>query len=197
MIYRELKKLFQELKQTKPIEILTAHIVFTEDNFAKKYPLLSRTYRINSDEKVFWPSMAGYSLFGYCLDGTDWGVRLDYYMEEERANTGGWRVEDCYILEHMRDTAAMSNVQRQVQDDGSICYFFGDTSIRVIESIVDDKLCLKPVAGDQAACGKWVALTIDKVYGYCALLEQYFNHAREQKLTIHGENTTENPDENN
>ena len=34
------------------------------------------------------------SLFGYCLDESDMGVRLDYYMAE-----GGWKVEDCYMLD--------------------------------------------------------------------------------------------------
>lgn len=173
MTYKELKNDFRKLKQIKPIETLTAHIIFTEESFKKKYPLLSRTYRITSDEKAFWPSMADYSLFGDCLDGTDQGVRLDYYMEEERANVEGWKVEDCYILEHMRDVAAIPNAQRQMQDDGSICYFFGDTAIRVTESMKDGRISLKPIAGNQVACGEWIDLPIDRLHGYCFLLEKY------------------------
>ncbi len=34
---------------------------------------------------------------------------------------------------------------------------------------------LKPFAGDQTACGEWVELRIDQVYGYRTLLERYLN----------------------
>ena len=70
MKYSELKQIFQEFKLTMPKEDLTAHIIFTEDSFDEKYPLLSRTYRFNSDNKAFWPNMGGYSIFGNCLDKT-------------------------------------------------------------------------------------------------------------------------------
>lgn len=99
MNYQELKRIFRELKAASPKEDLTAHIIFTEDSFPTQYPLLSRTYRFDSDNKAFWPNMGGYSIFAYCLDVTsDQGVRLDWYMEEE-GNVDGWKVEDCYILE--------------------------------------------------------------------------------------------------
>ena len=130
--------------------------------------------RISSDNKAFWPNMGGYSIFGYCLDGTDQGVRLDYYMAEER-DINGWKVEDCYILEQMRDTAAIPSLTRMEQDDGTVCYFFGDTCIRVRESHENGKIRLEPVSGDQTACGEWVDLTIDRVYGYCTLLERHLN----------------------
>ena len=87
MEYRELKRIFQELKRTSPREDLT---IFTEDSFATQHPLLSRTYRFDSDNKAFWPNMGGYSIFAYCLDVTsDQGVRLDWYMAEVW-NHGGW-----------------------------------------------------------------------------------------------------------
>ena len=93
-----------------------AHIIFTEDSFAQPYSLLSRTYRFSSDKKAFRPNMAGYSIFAYCLDETsDQGVRLDWYMEAE-GNAGGWRVEGCYILERMRDAAAIPDFARAAQD---------------------------------------------------------------------------------
>ena len=44
MNYSELKRIFRELKGTFPRDDLTAHVIFTEDSFAKQYPLLSRTY---------------------------------------------------------------------------------------------------------------------------------------------------------
>ena len=174
MNYSELKQTFRELKRTSPREDLTAHIIFTEDSFATQYPLLSRTYRISSDNKAFWPNMGGYSIFGNCLDGTDQSVRLDYYMAEER-DINGWKVEDCYILEQMRDVAAIPNLTRTEQGDGTVCYFFGDTCIRVYESYEDGKIRLEPVSGDQTACGEWVELSIDQVYGYCTLLERHLN----------------------
>ena len=175
MNYSELKQIFRELKATSPRDDLTAHIIFTEDGFATKYPLLSRTYRISSDNKAFWPNMGGYSIFGYCLDVTsNQGVRLDYYMAEER-DINGWKVEDCYILEQMRDATAISNLDRMEQDDRTVCYFFGDTCIRVRESEDNGKIRLEPVSGDQTACGEWVDLSIDRVYGYCTLLERHLN----------------------
>ena len=175
MHYSELKQIFRELKATSSRENLTAHIIFAEDSFVKKYPLLSRTYRVSSDNKAFWPNMGGYSIFACCLDKTsDQGVRLDWYMEEE-GNSGGWEVEDCYILERMRDTAAIPNYSRTMQIGGTAFYFFGDTCIRVRESCEDGKLHLEPVRGDQTACGEWVELSIDRLYGYCTLLERHLN----------------------
>ena len=175
MDYSELKQIFRELKATSPKDDLTTHIIFTEDSFNQPYSLLSRTYAISSDNKAFWPNMGGYSIFGYCLDVTsDQGVRLDYYMAEER-DPSGWKVEDCYILEQIRDSAAIPNVTRMEQDDGSVCYFFGDTCIRVRESHEDRKIHLEPVNGDQVACGEWVDLPIDRVYSYCTLLERQLN----------------------
>ena len=175
MNYSELKQIFRELKATSPRDDLTAHIIFTEDSFDKPYPLLSRTYRFNSDNKGVRPRMFSNSIFAYCLDKTsDQGVRLDWYMEEE-GNVGGWKVEDCYILEQMRDTAAIPNLTRMEQDDGTVCYFFGDTCIRVRESEDNEKIRLEPVSGDQTACGEWVELPIDRVHGYCTLLERHLN----------------------
>lgn len=175
MNYGEVKQIFQELKRTSPKDDLTAHIIFTEDSFTKEYPLLSRTYCVSIDNKGFRPHMFSNSTFAYCLDKTsDQGVRLDWYMAEE-GNADGWKVEDCYILEQIRDVAAIPHLTRTEQEDGTVCYFFGDTCIRVRESHEDGKIRLEPVAGDQTACGEWVDLTIDRVYGYCTLLERQLN----------------------
>ena len=64
MTYAELKQIFRELKSSSPRDDLTAHIIFTEDSLNQCYSLLSRTYRISSDNKAFWPNMGGYSIFG-------------------------------------------------------------------------------------------------------------------------------------
>lgn len=180
MNYSELKEIFQELKRDSPRNDLTAHIIFTEDSFAKQYPLLSRTYLVSSNNKGFYPRMFSNSIFAYCLDVTsDQGVRLDWYIAEE-GNPGGWKVEDCYILEQMRDVAAISHTTRTEQEDGTICYYFGDSCIRVRESHEGEKISLEPVAGDEVACGEWVELPIDRVYGYCTLLERYLNQGAKQ-----------------
>ncbi len=175
MNYSELKGIFRKLKRTSPREDLAAHIIFTEDSFATHYPLLSRTYRFTSDNKAFWPNMGGYSIFAYCLDVTsDQGVRLDWYMAEE-GNTNGWEVEDCYILERMRDAEAISDLIQIELEDNTICYCFGETCIRVCETTENGKVRLEPLAGNQMSGGEWVDLTIDRVYGYCTLLERHLN----------------------
>lgn len=175
MTYRELKEVFCDLKQKSPKDDLTAHITFTKDSFAKPYPLLSRTYCLTSDNKGFWPRMFSRSIFAYCLDVTsDQGVRLDWYMQDE-GNKGGWKVQDCYILEQMQDADAIPTFTRAMRGDGATNYFFGHTCIRVHETPKDGKIRLEPVAGEQAVSGEWVELPIDRVYGYCTLLERYLN----------------------
>ncbi len=174
MTYRELRAAFRAFKRSHPDEDLTAHIIFTRDSFDKEYPLLARTYAISSNNKAFRPNMGGYSIFGDSLDGTDCGVRLERYMAEE-GNPGGWKVETCYILEWMRDAAAIPNLSRAEQEDGSVCYFFGDTTIRAEETIEDGRLYLKPITGDQICPDGWVELDMGRVYGYCTLLERQLN----------------------
>ena len=175
MDYTDLKRIFQELKRASPREDLTAHIIFTEDSFDKPYPLLSRTYSVSSDNKAFWSRMGGRSIFAYCLDpNSDQGVRLDWYMAEE-GNAGGWKVQDCYILEQMRDVAAIPKAERAEQEDGTVCWFFGDTCIRTREVTDGGRVRLEPVSGNQVACGEWTDLPIDRVHGYCTLLERHVN----------------------
>ncbi|MBD5168948.1 MAG: hypothetical protein HDT20_02305 [Oscillibacter sp.] len=173
--YAELKQIFQDLKRTSPREDLTAHIIFTEDSFDKPYSLLSRTYSVSSNNNGFWPGLISRSIFAYCLDVTsDQGVRLDWYMAEE-GNPGGWKVETCYILERMRDVEAIPDLAKATQDDGTTCYFFGDTTIRAYKMMDNGRFVLKPVAGNQINSDGWVDLDIDRVYGYCTLLERYLN----------------------
>ena len=93
MTYPELRAAFREWERNGPVQHLTAHIIFTVASFDREYSLLSRTYVVSSNNKVFRPNMGGYSIFGDSLDGTDIGVRLEGYMAEE-GNPGGWKVED-------------------------------------------------------------------------------------------------------
>lgn len=69
-----------------------AVIVFTASSFDEYYSELSRSYEVFSDSKYFDSNMDGNSLYGYCLDGTDQGVRLDHFINN------GMTVDYCYII---------------------------------------------------------------------------------------------------
>ena len=75
----------------------------------------------------------------------------------------------------MRDETAIPHFDRAVQEDGTVCYFFGDTTIQVIEKQTAENIRLIPVSGDQAACGEWVELDEEQVRRYCDLLAQHLN----------------------
>ena len=169
-----LKETFREMNDKTPRENLTAHIVFTKDSFDRPYLLISRSYVFSSDNKAFCSWMGGYSIFAYGLDGTDQGVRLDWHMSEEGVENG-WQVQDCYILEQMQDSAAITGVTRTEQADGTICYYFGETCIRARETTEEGKVRLEPLSGIQTVDGNKVTLPIDRVYGYCTLLTRHFN----------------------
>jgi hypothetical protein len=77
-------------------ERLEGVVVFTEDSFTNPYTEKERSYQTDSDQKAFLPNQSGYSIFGDCLDGKDWGVRLDWYMRDKEMP---WKVDYCYILE--------------------------------------------------------------------------------------------------
>ena len=93
----------------------------------------------------------------------------------DKGNKDGWKVQDCYILECMRDAAAIPRAERTEQEDGTVCWFFADTCIRTREATDNGRIRLEPVSGTQAACGEWTDLPIDQVYGYCTLLERHIN----------------------
>lgn len=102
MTYHELKKKFQEAEASGK-EHLTGYIVFTKDSFTQDYPEGSRTYVVSSNNKAFIPGMGGYSIFATALDGTDAGVRLDWYMKDEHGGDHGWKIERCYVKEPGRE----------------------------------------------------------------------------------------------
>ena len=72
-------------------------VVFTADSFNKPYTEKERSYAFTSDNKAFLPNQLGYSIFADCLDESDLGVRIDWYM---RADKNPWKVEYCYLLEN-------------------------------------------------------------------------------------------------
>lgn len=57
-------------------------IVFKQSNFEKQYSEESRSYRVWNCNRAFQSGKIANSLFGSCLDGTDQGVRLDWYNWE-------------------------------------------------------------------------------------------------------------------
>jgi len=98
MTYSELKQKFIEHEANQPEHHLTSHITFTPDSFSEDLSERSRTYVVSSYNKAYRPNMGGYSIFGSSLDGTDSGVRLESYMEEERGGADGWKVESCRLI---------------------------------------------------------------------------------------------------
>lgn len=99
MTYAEMAAKFREHEANHPDTHLTGFIVFTEDSFSEPYSLASRTYRVSSDSKAYRPNMGGYSIFGWALDGSDPGVRLEAYMAAEKGGPSGWKVDYCYMEE--------------------------------------------------------------------------------------------------
>lgn len=74
-------------------ERLTAVVVFKLGPwFNAEYTEIQRSYRFVSDNKYFLPDMCGNSIYANCLDGSENGVRLDWYL-------GKWEVDYCYIEE--------------------------------------------------------------------------------------------------
>ena len=67
-------------------------IVFDNKSFDKEYPFESRAYYFGNNNKYFLDGMIGNSIFGYSLDGTDMGIRIDEYRRS-------WVIEDCYLIE--------------------------------------------------------------------------------------------------
>lgn len=66
-------------------------VVFKSENWPdSNYSLESRSYRFASDNKFFVSGLGGNSIFADCLDKTDAGVRLDYYLNN-------WKIDYCYI----------------------------------------------------------------------------------------------------
>ncbi len=99
MTYGEMAAKFREHERSNPDTHLIGFIVFTEDSFNQPYTLESRTYEVSSDSKAFRPNMAGYSIFGSAIDGSDSYVRLEQYMAAEKGGVNGWQVDYCYMEE--------------------------------------------------------------------------------------------------
>ena len=82
----------------------------------------------------------------------------------------------------MRDEAAIPHLTRTEQGDGTVCYFFGNTTIRVIEAQAAGNIRLTLVSGDQVACGEWVELDEEQVRRHCELLARHLNSGNIETL---------------
>lgn len=100
MTYAQLKSIFLawEHQDPAPTTHLTGYIVFKQSSFTQPYTLRQRTYAISSGNKAFMPKQGGYSIFASCMDGTDHGVRLEQYMNQEHGGKDGWEVDYCVLL---------------------------------------------------------------------------------------------------
>jgi len=105
MSYQDLTKSFRSVEAHPEHPHIVGYVVFTPDSFSDDYSEQSRTYLISSNNKAFQSNMGGYSIYGYCLDGTDQGVRLERYMYNEHGGKDGWKIERCYMEEpgHVMD----------------------------------------------------------------------------------------------
>lgn len=63
-------------------------IVYKQSNFSKPFSEESRSYRVSSSNRRWQSGKISNGYYGDCLDGTDQGVRLDWY---------NWEVEYCYL----------------------------------------------------------------------------------------------------
>ena len=75
----------------------------------------------------------------------------------------------------MRDTASIAKLQVCTQPDGSLAFFFGNTTIRAIANGNN----LLPLGGDQVACGEWYDLEMDEVEEYWELIKRRFYDGKE------------------
>lgn len=93
-----MKKLtFEELcDKLENDENLNGVIVFKQNrSWKEEYSLEERSYVVSGNNKYFKPYALGCSLFGTNLTGTDYGVRLDWYMKDDE---NPWIVDYCYVL---------------------------------------------------------------------------------------------------
>lgn len=70
--------------------VLHGVIVFKASNWSRPYNETQRSYEVTNANRAFQEGKISNALSGSCLDGTDIGVRLDWYK---------WEVEYCYMKE--------------------------------------------------------------------------------------------------
>lgn len=99
MKYKELRGILcTAASEHKTIE---AFVTFAQCSFPEKtYSQTERTYLFTSNEKAFSANACGYSIFGNCMNGSEFGVRLERYMADEKGGRNGWKTENCGIVKY-------------------------------------------------------------------------------------------------
>lgn len=69
-------------------EPITGVIVYKPENWTTPYTEEQRSYRVSSNCWGFMSGKISNAVYGDCLDGTDIGVRLDWY---------NWSADYCYM----------------------------------------------------------------------------------------------------
>jgi hypothetical protein len=82
--HNEKNNITSQFGDKNPLEFV---IVYKASNWKREYSERARSYMVQSDNKMWVDGMCGNSIFGDCLDGSENGVRLDWY---------NWVVEYCY-----------------------------------------------------------------------------------------------------
>lgn len=89
----ELSRIMTEFNAEHPelqdTPVIQGVIVFKASNFTKPYSEKSRSYQVFNCCRCFQEGKISNQLTGNCLDGTDQGVRLDWYK---------WEVDYCYMV---------------------------------------------------------------------------------------------------
>lgn len=77
----------------------TGVVVFKQHpNWKEEYSEEERSYLVSGDNKFFYNNMISFSIWSGNLTKTDCGVRLDWYMFQEKPEDR-WQVDYCYLLE--------------------------------------------------------------------------------------------------
>jgi hypothetical protein len=88
--HNEEKKVTSQYSASKSNRLVGV-VVFKKENWpGNDYSLESRSYQFVSDIKYFIPGLGGNSIFADCMDGSEEGIRLDFYLSS-------WEIDYCYI----------------------------------------------------------------------------------------------------
>ena len=97
MSYSELTSLFRQSEREG--KHITGYIKIAAKGNLSQYSADSLTYEISSNNKAFIDGMGGYSIYASSIDGSDFCVRLENYLKDERGGENGWEIERCFIKE--------------------------------------------------------------------------------------------------
>ena len=97
MSYSELTALFRQSEREG--KHITGYIKIAVKGNLAQYSEDALTYEVSSNNKAFIDGMGGYSIYASSVDGSDFCVRLENYLKDERGGEHGWEIERCFIKE--------------------------------------------------------------------------------------------------